>query len=75
MSKKVCIACSRTSYKIVPITKLNKYLHNDTSETKVNIKTNVNKGSEEFSENTAAFGKLIPVYASVFYICIFRTGY
>jgi hypothetical protein len=37
IAKEVCTACSRTSYKTVPVTNLNKYLHNDTSETGVNI--------------------------------------
>jgi len=37
IAKKVCTACSSTSYKIVPLTNLNKYLHNDTSETAVSI--------------------------------------
>jgi hypothetical protein len=48
--KKVCTACSRTSYKIILLTKLNKikYLHNDTSETEVNIITSVNNASEKF---------------------------
>jgi hypothetical protein len=36
-AKKVCTACSRTSYRIVPLTILNKNLHNDTSETEVSI--------------------------------------
>ena len=44
--KKLCTSCSRTSYKIVTLTNMNKYLHYDTSGTEVNIKTNVNKGSE-----------------------------
>jgi hypothetical protein len=29
IAKKVCTTCSRTIYKIVPLTNLNKYLHND----------------------------------------------
>jgi len=29
------------------LTNLNKYLHNDTSETEVNVRIRVNKGSEE----------------------------
>ena len=29
----VCTACWWTSYRIVPVTNLNKYLHNDKSET------------------------------------------
>jgi hypothetical protein len=37
IAKKVCTACSSTSYKIVPLTNLNKYLYNDNSEIKVNI--------------------------------------
>jgi hypothetical protein len=32
IEQKVCTTCSRTSYKSVPLTNLNKYLHNDTSE-------------------------------------------
>jgi hypothetical protein len=34
----VCAACSRTGYRIVPLTNLNRYLHNDTSETGVNVR-------------------------------------
>jgi hypothetical protein len=37
IAKKVCTACSRTGYKIVRLTELNKYLHHDRSETDVNI--------------------------------------
>jgi len=37
IAKEVCTACSRTGYKIVPLTKLNKYSLNETSETEVNI--------------------------------------
>ena len=48
VAKKVCTACSRESYKTVPLTNLNKYLHNDTSETEVKIIITVNKGSEKF---------------------------
>ena len=33
IAKKVCTACSRTSYKVVPVTNLNNYLYSDTSET------------------------------------------
>ena len=33
IAQKVCTACSRTSYIIVPLTNLNKYLRNETSET------------------------------------------
>jgi len=46
--QKVCRACSRTSYRIVSLTSLDKYLHNDTSETEVNINTSVNNSSEKF---------------------------
>jgi len=47
ITQKVCIACSRTSYKIGPLTNLNKYLHYDTSETEVNINISVNNGNEK----------------------------
>jgi hypothetical protein len=33
LKKKVCTAFSRARYKSVPLANLNKYLHNDTSET------------------------------------------
>jgi hypothetical protein len=57
ITKKVCTSCSRTSYKIVPLIKLNKYLHHDTSETAVNININVNNGREDSIEkNTATSG-------------------
>ena len=42
--KKVRTACSRNSYKIVPLTNLNKYLYNGGSE----IKVNTNNNSEKF---------------------------
>ena len=45
---KECTVLSRRSYKIVPLINLNKYLHNDTSETEVNINISVNNGSELF---------------------------
>jgi hypothetical protein len=45
---KVCTACSRTNYKIVSFTKLNKYLHYGTSETEVNININATNGSGKF---------------------------
>ena len=47
ITQEVCTACSRASYKIVPLTNLNKYLHYDTSETEVNINISVNKGNEK----------------------------
>jgi len=52
ITQKVCKAYSRTSYKIVPLTNLNKYLHSDTSETEVNINISVNNGSEKFYKKT-----------------------
>jgi hypothetical protein len=45
-AQKVCTVCSRTSYKIVPRTNLNKYLYNDKSEIKVNI--HINNSGEKF---------------------------
>jgi hypothetical protein len=42
IAQKVCTACSRTSYRVVPLNNLNKYLHNDTSEIEVNINIGVN---------------------------------
>jgi len=44
IANKLCTAFSRTSYKIVPLKNLNKYLHNDTSETEVNVNISVNNG-------------------------------
>jgi hypothetical protein len=52
IAKKVCTACSRTSYKTVPLTNVNKSLHNDTSETEVKINITVNNGSEKFQQET-----------------------
>jgi hypothetical protein len=46
-AEKVCTSCSRTSYRIVPSTNLNKYLHNDTSETEANTNVSVNNGNEQ----------------------------
>ena len=43
-----CTGCSWTSYKIVPLANLNKYLHNDTKETEVYINISVHNGSEKF---------------------------
>jgi len=45
-AKKICTVYSGTSYKIVPLTNLNKYLYNDESEIKVNI--NINNSGETF---------------------------
>ena len=46
IAQEICTTCSRTRYKIVPLTNLNKYLHSGTSETKVYINIRVNSGSE-----------------------------
>jgi hypothetical protein len=60
IATKLSTSCSRTSYKIVPVTKLDNYLHHDTSETEVNININVNKRGDNSSEkNTATSGRLI----------------
>jgi hypothetical protein len=48
IAEKVCTACSGTSYKIVPLTNLNKYLCNDKTEIKVNI--NINNSNEKSSQ-------------------------
>ena len=47
IAQKVYAACSRPRYKIAPITVLNKYLHNDTNETEVNVNIGANNGSEK----------------------------
>jgi hypothetical protein len=44
IAKKVCTTCSRTSYRIVPLTNLNKYLYSGKSE----IKVEINNSSEKF---------------------------
>jgi hypothetical protein len=50
---------------------MNKCLHNDTSETEVNINVSVNNGSENLKKNTATSGKLIiAVYLSIVYVYI-----
>jgi hypothetical protein len=36
-AQRECTACTRTNYRIVPLTNLRKYLHLDTSETEVCI--------------------------------------
>ena len=56
--RKICTACSRTSYKIVPLTNLNKYLHNDTGETEVNISISVNNGREKILKKTHPLNKV-----------------
>ena len=53
ITQKMCTACSRTSYKIVPLTNLNKYLHNDTSETEVSIIISVHLAVKNSKINTA----------------------
>jgi hypothetical protein len=47
IAKKVCTACSRTRYKIVPLTNFNKYLHNGIGETEIDTNLSVNNGSEK----------------------------
>jgi len=49
---------------------LNKYLHNDTSETEVNINISANNGSGElFKKNTVTSGQLIiAIYASYVFV-------
>jgi hypothetical protein len=72
IARKVCTACSRISYRIVPLTNLPKYLHSGTSETEVNINRSVNNGSDKFlkKNNTSTFGQqIIAVCASV--VCIY----
>jgi hypothetical protein len=44
--KYVCTAFSKTSYKRFPLTNLNKYLHIDKSEVKVNV--NIDNNIEKF---------------------------
>ena len=41
IAKKICTACWRTSYKIVPLTNLNKFLYNGKCEIEVNVTHNV----------------------------------
>jgi hypothetical protein len=52
IAKTLCTACSATSYKTVPLTNLNKYLHNDTSEIEVNINTGRHKKKQELLKNS-----------------------
>jgi nucleoside-triphosphatase THEP1 len=52
IARKVRTECSRTSYRIVPLTNSNKYLHKDTSETEVNINKSVLNGSERLLKKT-----------------------
>jgi hypothetical protein len=46
IAQKICTACSRTSYINFRLINLNKYLHNDTSETEVNLNIDENNGRE-----------------------------
>ena len=43
----IYIACTRTSYKIVPLTNLNKCLLYDTSAVEVNLNISANNSSEK----------------------------
>ena len=45
IAQNLCTVCTRTSYKIVPLTSMNKYLHYGTSKTEMNISANM--GSEK----------------------------
>ena len=45
LKSRIHTACSRTSYKIVLLTNLIKYLYNNKSEIKVNMNTNINYSS------------------------------
>jgi hypothetical protein len=70
--RKVCTACSRAGYKIVPLTNLKKYLYSGKSD----IKGNINNGSEKFCKNTATIGELITTeYAPAVYVYISCTYY
>jgi hypothetical protein len=71
-TRKVCATSSRTSYKIVPLTNLNKYLYSHTNEIGVDINISVNNCSEKlWKENTETSGKIIiAVYASFVYAFI-----
>jgi hypothetical protein len=69
IAKKICTACSGTSCKIVPVTTLFKYLHNDTSETEVNINISVNNGSEKLYKKkhrgfATTFSSLFPAHCT-----------
>jgi len=51
IAQKVHKACSKTSYKIVPLTNLKKYLHNDRNETEVNINIRVITAVKNLKKN------------------------
>jgi Na+-transporting NADH:ubiquinone oxidoreductase subunit NqrF len=56
IAKKVCTACSRTNYKIVPHANLNSYLYSG----KRGIKVNISNGSaDSLLKATATIGELI----------------
>jgi hypothetical protein len=62
----LCTTCLRTSFKIVPLNNLNKYLYNGKREIKVNISNN-----EKFLQNNATIGQLNAAQcASVVYVDI-----
>jgi hypothetical protein len=46
IAEKICTAFLRRSYKIVPLTNLNKCLYNETSEREVNVNISVNNDSK-----------------------------
>jgi len=48
IAQKVCTVYTRTSYKIVSLINLNKYIHYDSSKTEGNINVSVNNTSEKF---------------------------
>ena len=47
IARKVYIACTRTSYRIIPLTNLNKYLHYDASPIEVNLTISTNNDNEK----------------------------
>jgi hypothetical protein len=70
--QKVCTACSRTSYRTFPLTNLNKYLRNDTSETGVNINMCKLRQRKILKQDTATSGKLIiDVYVRSYFLYMF----
>jgi hypothetical protein len=71
LKTRICTACSRTSCKIVPLTNLNKYLHNDKSE--INLNININYSSVKFQKNATIGEPITAAYASVIYGFIYCT--
>ena len=53
IAQKASTACARASYAVVPLTSLNKYLHNDTSETELCVTISVNLAVKIPKINTA----------------------